>query len=164
MYKTYNRIGQFVDNLYTPRLQGSTSVDHALEVMDQYNVDVIGVECENDFVGLFSRHDFENKVLRWNLHPSDTSLYEAIIIRPPYVTPDLTLRETYNAMLAYQVDFIPVIEGNILLGIADMKKVRAHIDRTRQTHNSTQSVSPQPTQEQQNAFLPRKIAAGEAVL
>ena len=128
MSKMHAKIGKLLENSYTPRLQGSTTVDDALEVMDEYEVNVIGVECENDFIGLFSREDFEKQVLRRNMHPGEVTLYEVITFNPPYVTPDLSLRETHNAMLAYQWKYMPVLSGKTLLGIAVMSQLRKYIE------------------------------------
>lgn len=130
MLEKYTTIGEMINEAYTPRVQGSTTVDDALELMEEYGVSVIGIECEGDFVGIFSKKDFEKKVIRWSLHPHETSLYEVVTLNPPYVSPSLSINETYNAMLGYQWEYMPVISGKTLLGIAQLTDLQAYIEET----------------------------------
>ena len=164
MYQTDEPIRKIVESVYTPRLQGSTSVDEALEAMDEYQVDVIGVECESDFVGLFSRHDFEKNVIRWNLHPSETTLYEAITLSPPYVTPDISIRETYSAMLAYQANYMPVVARKTLLGIVNLKSLRAYINDSHQNFIDNQGMAARNLPQAEKIFLPQHVAANKVMI
>ncbi len=162
MVSMNKKVDVIIGNTYTPRLQGSAMVSDALEMMEEYEVSVIGVECESEFVGLFSRKDLESKVLQWHLHPNETSLYEVIVLSPPYVTPDLTIREAHNVMLAYQWDYLPVLSnsGKRLLGIVHMKHLREHIDASHDNFNESHSIiiSTQPQEK-----MMRDYAATEKI-
>lgn len=164
MYRSKEQIGTMVESIYTPRLQGSVCVDDAIEMMDEYEVNVIGVECESDFVGLFSRDDFEKNVIRWNLHPSETTLYETITLNPPYVTPELSIYETYSAMLAYQVNHIPVISGRTLLGIARISDLRRYINESRQNFTDDQGMAAKNLPHPERVFLPEHVAANKVII
>lgn len=104
-------------------LRGSISVNTAMEVMDMYEIDIVAVECEKDFAGIFSRADFTRTVVRQNLDPNDTTLYEAMTINPPSVEPESSIRETYEVMLTHKQDYIPVIKDRKLYGIVSMKEI-----------------------------------------
>jgi len=101
----------------TPCLQGSASADKAILAMNSANVDIVGVACDHDFVGVFSRKDFEKHVTRRNLNPRNTTLYEVMTINPPTVQCDYTFKETYEAMLSYQWNYMPILNGSVLCGI-----------------------------------------------
>lgn len=116
-------IGPYAQKLSTPRLQGSCNVFEALVLMDSKDYDIIAVMCEDAFAGTFSREDFKKMVLRQNLNPKTTSLYEVMHINPPYVNKDLSIADTYRAMLAYQWDYMPVLHGNELYGIVTIDEL-----------------------------------------
>lgn len=104
----------------TPRLQGSVSVSTAMEVMDMYEVDIIAIECEEDFAGVFSRGDFNRNVIRQNLKPDETTLYEVMRLNTPTVDAGQSVKEAYETMLAFQWDHMPVLDGGKLCGIVSM--------------------------------------------
>lgn len=120
MFMIKKPISTLTDTMKKRSLQGSISAFFALEVLDIYEVDIIGVECEDEFVGVFTRSDFERNVIRRNLNPRHTTLYEVITLNPPRVPSDTSVKDTYEAMLAYQWDYMPVVDGNHLCGIVSM--------------------------------------------
>lgn len=103
-----------------PCLQGSMSVSAAIEIMDMYEINIVAVECENDFAGIFSRGDFNRNVIRQNLRPDETTLYEVMSLNAPSVSTEHTVKETYEAMLTCQWEHMPVLEGRKLLGVVSM--------------------------------------------
>ena len=118
---TSKKIRTIAEKTKTPRLQGSVSVATAMEVMDIYEVDVIAVECEDDFAGVFGRSDFNCCVIRHHLNPKDTTLYEVMKLNAPTVEAEQSIKETYEAMVAYQSEYMPVLEGRKLCGIVFMR-------------------------------------------
>lgn len=121
------KVGNIAEKTNTPRLQGSASVNTAMEVMDMYETDIVVVECEDDFAGVFSRGDFTRSVIRQNLNPKDTTLYEVMTVNPPSVDPDASVKDTYEAMLAYQWEYMPVLKGRRLCGIVSMKDIGKNV-------------------------------------
>ncbi len=105
----------------TPRLQGSVSVTTAMDVMDMYEINIIAIECEEDFAGVFSRGDFNRNVIRQNLNPDETTLYEVMRLDTPSVDAEQTVKEAYETMLAFQWDHMPVLEGKKLCGIVSLR-------------------------------------------
>lgn len=121
------KISDLAQQVRVPRLQGSVNVNTAMEVMDIYEIDVVAVECEDYFAGIFSRSDFTRSVIRQNLNPKETTLYEVMVINPPSVETESSIKETYDAMLAYQMDHMPVLEGRKLVGLVFMKDLGRNI-------------------------------------
>lgn len=116
----FEKIGDIAANTSIPRLQGSMNVLEAMEIMDAEQTDIIAVECEDKFVGLFTRSNFTQSVIRQNLSPQETTLYEVMTLDVPSVESDATLKETYEAMLACRLDYIPVLDGTSLCGVVAM--------------------------------------------
>lgn len=130
-YNLKNTAGQLARKMNTPCLQGSTNILTARELMEKHDVDVIGVECRSDFVGIFSRNDYTNSIIRHNLIATDTILYEAMNADPPYINEDLSIAEACDSMLLYDLDYMPVVSGKSLCGILslnDLKLVKGLID------------------------------------
>lgn len=121
------KIGDFVKNTKTPRLQGSARVSDALEIMDNYQTTIIGVECETDFVGVFTKNDFRKHVIRRNLNPKEVTLYEVMVCNPPTIKADITVKEAYDTMIAYQWDFMPVVQEQSLQAIISLRDLSTHI-------------------------------------
>ena len=104
----------------------------ARDIMEAHDVDIIAVACKDKFVGTFSRTDFKNSVLRQNLDPTCTILYEVMRVDPPFIHDDVSIEEACKAMLTYQWEFMPVLAGQQFLGIIslnDLSIIRDLIDR-----------------------------------
>lgn len=121
MSKTSQKIGELAKRAKTPCLQGSVDTFTAIEIMDIYEIDIIGVVCEDNFAGVFSRNDYNKNVIRQRLDPKRTTLYETMTLNAPYVLSDLSIKDTYDAMIAYQWEYMPVVEDQKLCGIVAMK-------------------------------------------
>ena len=114
------KIGAVASKTKQPSLQGSVSAYLAIEVMDIYEIDIIAVECEDNFVGTFSRKDLQKNVIKRNLEPNEVTLYECMTLNPPIAQADMSVKQAYEMMLAYQWNFIPVTRGKKLVGIVSM--------------------------------------------
>ena len=117
----FQNVKEIAKRANIPRLQGSVSVLSAMEIMDMYEVDILAVECEEDFAGIFTRNDFMRNVIRHNLSPRETTLYEVMTLNPPSVEVGASVKEAYETMLAYQWEYMPVVEGRKLCGIVSMR-------------------------------------------
>lgn len=116
------KIGDMISTkMKTARVQGSASVDAAMEIMDMYETDVIAVECEKEFAGVFSRADFSRNVTRHNLNPMETTLYEVMSINMPSIGPEDSVKDAYETMLAYQREFMPILDGTMLIAIVSIR-------------------------------------------
>lgn len=121
------KITDLLDCKKTPRLQGSATVAEAMEVMDAFSTPIVGVECEEDFVGIFKRSDYRKSVIRQNLNPKETTLYEVMTASPPCLEVDVTVKEAYEAMLAYQWEFMPIVRDKCLHAIVSFRELGKHI-------------------------------------
>jgi signal-transduction protein with cAMP-binding, CBS, and nucleotidyltransferase domain len=117
----YQKIGDFSYKSGVLRLQGSVSVFSAIEIMDMYDTDIIAVECENDYAGIFTRQDFTRNVVRQNLNPKYTTLYEVMALETPIVEADATLKDAYDMMLKRKCEYLPVLDGKRLCGVVSMQ-------------------------------------------
>lgn len=117
---TFQKVCDSVKIHNIPRLQGSVSVLTAMEIMDIYEIDLVAVMCEDLFVGIFGQNEFATSVVRQNLNPKSTILYEVITLNPPHLDYDETIKEAYETMLAYQWEYMPVLKDNNLYGIVSM--------------------------------------------
>tara|TARA_Y100001001_G_scaffold121208_1_gene119289 strand:- start:370 stop:840 length:471 start_codon:yes stop_codon:yes gene_type:complete len=113
-------IATVTDPTKSPHAQGSTNVYDALGLMESKGRDIIGVECGEHFAGIFTRGDFTKYVLRQNLNPKDVLLYDVMQIDPPFVQSGTSIKDAYEAMLAYQWSFMPVLHGSKLYGIVSL--------------------------------------------
>lgn len=134
----FQEIGSIAEKIKQPTLQGSASAYMGVEVMNIYNIDIIGIECEDDFVGVFAKEDFDKHVIRRNLNPRETTLYEVMTINPPTVDSDISVKEAYETMLNYKWEHIPVLEHKRLCGIVSMrdlgKDVMSSFEKTQSQH------------------------------
>ncbi len=135
--------GELARKMNTPCLQGSHKVQDARDLMEAHEVDMIGVACKDKFVGTFSRKDFKNAVLRQNLKPSETILYEVMRVDPPFITEDLSITEACNAMLADHWEYMPVLSGQKFVGIIslnDLSIIRDLMDTYKHTEFEKDAV------------------------
>ena len=109
---TSQKIGSIARKTHTLRLQGSINVLTALEIMDMYDAEIAGIECESSFVGIFHRRDFAKNIARDRLDPENTTLYEVMTLDMPSIAYDATIKEAYEKMLACHADYIAVFEEN----------------------------------------------------
>lgn len=113
------QIGTIARKTRTLRLQGSINVLTALEIMDIYDAEIAGIECESSFVGTFCRRDFTKDIARDRLDPENTTLYEVMALDAPSIGYDATIKDTYEKMLAEHSDYMIVLEddGRSLCGV-----------------------------------------------
>ncbi len=117
----FQKISDIIKKTPVPGLQGSETVKTALQILEAYETQVIAVECDENFVGTFSRDDFSRNVIRNNLDPDHTTLYEAMTLNPPSLSKEACVKDAYEIMVLYRQEYIPVLDGNKLYGIACMR-------------------------------------------
>lgn len=144
------KIGDLAKKSKVPRLQGSVSVWSAMEIMDMYETDITAVECERDFAGVFRRGDFDRSVLRQNLNPKETTLYEVMTLNPPSVEVEQSVKEAYEIMLAYQWDHIPVLDARTLCGVVSMRDLGKDVMKSFEETKT------------ENEFITKYIQGGES--
>lgn len=121
MCKMTDRIGSLAQNTPTPRIQGSASVMQAMEEMDLCEANIIAIECEGDFVGIFRRDDLHGRVIRQNLNPMTTTLYEVMTIDPPAIDGYRSVKEVYEHMIRNKLEYIAVVTSRALHGIVSLR-------------------------------------------
>lgn len=124
MYKMYRHVGSLINKMNRVALQADTSVIDALDVMEKYGIPIVSVKSEDVFIGTFSQSDFEKKVLRQNRNPRFLTLFDVMTINPPTINENNSVREAYDTMLAYQWDYMPVLNGQNVRGILSIQDIR----------------------------------------
>lgn len=124
---TKQKIGDLAKQAHTPRLQGSKTVAIAIEIMAMHNSALVAIECKDDFVGIFTRDCLTKNVLRQNLVPTETLLYEVMIDDSPAIESDCTVKDAYETMLSCQLEFLPVLEERKLVGIVSIKELAKEV-------------------------------------
>jgi CBS domain-containing protein len=120
-------IGELARRSALPSLQSHVSVFAAVDVLDLYEADIIGVECNDAFSGVFSRSDLKRLVLQRGLNPQHTLLHEVLPLNTPSVPWHFSLKDTYCTMLAYQWAYMPVLCGNKLCGIVTLQELEENL-------------------------------------
>lgn len=141
MCKMSRNICELLKQKKTPCLEGSETTDKAVMAMDNAETDIIGVSCDGDFVGVFRRKDYFRNVVRRNLNPKETSLYEVMIITPPSIPTSYNFKEAYETMLSYQWNYMPVVREKKLYGIVTMDELGHDIiEAYQEAHNENEII------------------------
>ena len=86
------------------------TVSHALDVMENANKNAIGVQNFGKFAGIFTQSDFIKRVLRHDLNPHITSIYDVMTANPQTVTPDCGITAAYEIMVRRGINHLPVVD------------------------------------------------------
>ena len=104
------------------------TVSHALDLMESANESVIGIQNFGKFAGIFTQSDFIKRVLRHNLNPSITSVYDVMTPNPQSVAPDCGVTAAYEIMVRRGINHLPVVDRETgLRGIITEEDLRADV-------------------------------------
>jgi CBS domain-containing protein len=96
------------------------TVLHALEVMAEKDGGAVVVVEKGKVVGMFSeRHYARNVILKGRSSPK-TAIRDVMRTRFAYVRPDQTVEDCMAVMAAEGVRYLPVMEGEKLVGLVSM--------------------------------------------
>ena len=92
----------------------------AIETMVSANVGALVVLNEGSIVGMLTERDYLRRIV---LHPASsrqTPVGDVMSSPVIFATPDLTVEECMALMTEYRIRHLPVIDGNVLVGIVSM--------------------------------------------
>ena len=104
------------------------TVSHAIDLMENANKNAIGVQNFGKFAGIFTQSDFIKRVLRHDLNPGTTSIYDVMTAHPQIVTPDCGITTAYEIMVRRAINHLPVVDHETgLKGIITAEELRADV-------------------------------------
>ena len=100
-----------------------TAVFDALKLMVEKNIGALLVLEGDVLVGLLSERDYARKVILKGKSSKDTPVKEIMSEKVMYVEPEQTVEECMALMTDKRVRYLPVIEGDKLIGIISIGDV-----------------------------------------
>jgi predicted transcriptional regulator len=119
-------VSKFLGNRHTAILESCHSVSHALDLMENNGLDAIGVQTFGRFSGLFTRSDFVKRVLRQNLNPNRTILFDVMTVSPFTIPHDTKISLAYRIMKDQKISHLPVLDiyEDVFLGMITEEDLR----------------------------------------
>jgi CBS domain-containing protein len=100
-----------------------TSVIHALEIMADQNIGSVVVMADGQYKGVMTERDYSRKIALQGKSSTDTSVGEIMSSDMPRVTPTDQIEYCMQLMSDKNIRYLPVFEGNVLMGIVSINDV-----------------------------------------
>ncbi len=97
-----------------------TSVFDALGEMAERDVGALIVLEEGKVVGVFSERDYARKIILAGKASRETEVREIMTARVVYARPELTLEECLALMTDKRIRHLPVMQGEVLVGVVSI--------------------------------------------
>ena len=97
-----------------------TTVFEAIQLMADKNVGALPVVEAQRLVGIFSERDYTRKVILRGKSSRETSVREVLSANVISVTPNETLDAAMRKMTEFRVRHLPVMEGELIIGIVSI--------------------------------------------
>jgi signal-transduction protein with cAMP-binding, CBS, and nucleotidyltransferase domain len=104
---------------YSSIQSGSTAYE-ALELMAEKNIGALLVMEGDRLVGVFSERDYARKVILKGKSSKNTVVRDLMTSNPVTVSPDRTIAECMLLMTNNHIRHLPVLDGNLLLGVVSI--------------------------------------------
>jgi CBS domain-containing protein len=104
-------------------IQPSATAYEALEIMAEKNIGAVLVMEQGKLVGMFSERDYARKVILKGKSSKNTSVRELMTGNPITITPRQSMHECMMLMTENHVRHLPVMDGDVLLGIVSIGDV-----------------------------------------
>lgn len=119
----------------------------AIEIMAEKHVGALMVVSEEKLIGVVSERDYARKVILQGKSSKETQVMEIMTSPAISVTPEQTVEESMRIMTDKHLRHLPVVEGDIILGvvsIGDLVKwmLSAQQQTISQLHNYINSQYP----------------------
>jgi len=100
-----------------------TSVLQALEIMADQNIGSVVIMADGQYQGVMTERDYSRKVILQGKSSTDTSVSEIMSNDMPRVTPLDQIEYCMQLMTDKNIRYLPVFEGNVLIGILSINDV-----------------------------------------
>lgn len=104
----------------------SQTVSDAARLMRQNNVGAVPVVSNGELVGIFSERDIMNRVVAEGLDARSTTVRENMSPGPLTVGASETVENCMVLMKTHAVRHLPIVEGNVLVGIVSLRDILLH--------------------------------------
>ena len=98
-------------------LQAGSTAYEALELMAEKNIGALLVMEDDRLVGVFSERDYARKVILKGKSSKNTVVRDLMTSDPLTVSPDRTIADCMLLMSHNHIRHLPVLDGNLLLGV-----------------------------------------------
>lgn len=118
----------------------STSVLEALQIMASKNIGSVVVLENGAYLGILTERDYSRKVILQDKHSSETKVGEIMSTNLPRVKPSDTHEHCMALMVERNVRYLPVFEGEALVGIISLIDViQATVEKQKATIGELQN-------------------------
>ena len=119
------------------------SVFHALSLMAQHDVGALMVLDGEQLVGIFSERDYARKIILHGKSSRETTVREIMSPVEFTIHPEQTIDECMDLMTRKRLRYLPVMEGDHLLGVISIGDVvYGIITKQRRTIREYESSKP----------------------
>lgn len=99
---------------------GEATVFEAIQLMAARNIGALVVLHGNQLEGIFTERDYTRKIALHGRSSKDTLVSDIISHEICVATPDSTVEECMRLMTANRVRHLPVLRGNVLVGLVSI--------------------------------------------
>ncbi len=104
-------------------IQSGATAYEALELMADKNIGALLVMEDNHLVGVFSERDYARKVILKGKSSKNTAVRELMTSDPVTVSSERTVPECMVLMTNNHIRHLPVVDGDVLLGVISIGDV-----------------------------------------
>jgi CBS domain-containing protein len=98
----------------------------AAQIMNQHGIGGVVVTDNEELVGIFTERDIMRRVVTDRLDPEETTVRQVMTSPVVSCRPDTPVEECMAAMTGRRVRHLPVLDGNMLVGIVTSGDILAY--------------------------------------
>ncbi len=99
------------------------NVASAIQKMSDNKIEALAVLDNEEIVGVFSEHEYTGKLLQYEKSVFLTPIFEVMITKVIYVTPDYLLEECLAIMTKNHIRYLPVLDNGKLVDLIAIEDV-----------------------------------------
>jgi CBS domain-containing protein len=101
----------------------ATTVIDALKIMAESNIGSVLIMQGSDYLGLMTERDYSRKVVLLGRSSTDTIVTDIMTTNLPRVSPTDSIEHCMQLLTAENVRYLPVFEGDNIVGIISINDV-----------------------------------------
>ena len=105
------------------KIKKGKSVGDGIELMKEKNVKILLVYEEEKIIGIFTLHEFINAYKQYSAKIFDQNIETLMLSNFPKIDPDIDILEAKEILLEKDMNYIPVIIHDEILGILNIEKI-----------------------------------------
>ena len=104
-----------------------------------------GHDPDGTLAGIFTERDLMTRVVAQHRDPETTRVGDAMTADPVTISPETTLEQALEVMVANHFRHLPIMDGEAVVGMATVRKVLKHSWTRARKNSSRWSASSPPT-------------------